>query len=55
MQYKKRTNHWGKRDDDYDRFQFVGMKIPRNLLISVELVILTPSELSFRLQLSEDE
>jgi hypothetical protein len=55
MQYKKRTTHWKKDCDDYDTFQFVGMKIQRNLLFSLEVIIPIPSELSLRLQFSEDE
>jgi len=56
MQYKKRTTHWEKKnDDDYDRFQFVGMKIQRNLLFSLEVVIPFPFELNFRLHFPEDE
>jgi hypothetical protein len=57
MQYKKRTTHWGEggRMMIMIHFQFVGMKIQRNLLFSLEVVIPIPSELSFRLQFSEDE
>ena len=36
-------------------FQFVGVKIQRNLLFYLEVVIPIPSKLSFRLQFSEDE
>jgi hypothetical protein len=53
---QEENNPLGKKnDDDYDIYQFVGMKIQSNVLFFLEVVISIPFELNFRLQFPEDE